>query len=110
MQVYYSYLINCWLPNANLENVDFKWANLEGSYLVGADLKYAELVATNFTSANLVNANFLLSNHPLKRSLENNDYNFSGTLSNKLKFSIVPDVAIFNFFNFNIKLAAIIGS
>ena len=33
---------------------------------------------------NLINANFLLSNNPIKRSLESDGYNFSGNLSEKL--------------------------
>ncbi|PCH58990.1 MAG: hypothetical protein COC11_02915, partial [Candidatus Neomarinimicrobiota bacterium] len=48
-QKYYSYMLNCWLPNANLRNVDLKWTNLEGAYLVGADLRYSQLVNANLT-------------------------------------------------------------
>ncbi|SVB42357.1 uncharacterized protein METZ01_LOCUS195211, partial [marine metagenome] len=54
---YYSYMIGCWLPNANLQGAELKWVNLEDAYLVGADLRYAQLVSANLTNANLVNAN-----------------------------------------------------
>ena len=56
---YYSYMIGCWLPNADLQNADLKWANFEGAYLVGADLRYAQMVTTKLSGANMVNANLV---------------------------------------------------
>ena len=56
---YYSYMLGCWLPNADFQNTDLKWANLEGAYLVGADLRNAQLLTANLTNAYLVNANLL---------------------------------------------------